>query len=73
MAWQAVPQIDVLRERYPKVQAVTLGLTDNRRITTGGVVLHCADVTLHLLSRMLGADVATEKSSILEYLMDGMA
>ncbi len=62
-----VPPLLRMREEYPKVDAQTALLVDSGRIITGGGVTLCIDLTLHLLERLLGADVAAETARIMEY------
>jgi len=56
-----------MHNRYPKVHAVEAPLVDEGRLITAGGVSLCIDATLHLLERMLGAEVASETARILEY------
>jgi transcriptional regulator GlxA family with amidase domain len=57
----------LMHNRYPKVRAVEAPLLDEGRLITAGGVSLCIDATLHLLERMLGAEVASETARILEY------
>ena len=57
----------LMHNRYPKVRAVEAPLVDEGRLITAGDVSLCIDATLHLLERMLGAEVASETARILEY------
>jgi transcriptional regulator GlxA family with amidase domain len=57
----------LMQKRYPKVRAVEAQLVDEGRLITAGGVSLCIDATLHLLERMLGAEVAAETARILEY------
>lgn len=59
--------IDVMRERYPLIKVDSASLVDCGDVLTGGGVTLCIDATLHIISRMLGADVATETARIMEY------
>lgn len=62
-----VPPLLRMRNEYPRVDAKTALLVDNGHIITGGGVTLCIDLTLYLLERLLGADVATETARIMEY------
>ncbi|MBX9905036.1 MAG: DJ-1/PfpI family protein [Burkholderiales bacterium] len=62
-----VPPLQRLRDEYPKVDAKTALLVDSGHIITGGGVTLCIDLTLHLLERLLGAEVAAETARIMEY------
>ena len=62
-----VPPLLRLRKEYPKVDAQNALLVDSGRIVTGGGVTLCIDLTLHLLERLLGTDVAAETARIMEY------
>lgn len=64
---EEVPPIDLLRERYPGVEAVKARLVDDGPVVTGGGVTLCIDTTLHLLERLLGREVADETARIMEY------
>jgi transcriptional regulator GlxA family with amidase domain len=58
----------VMRETYPSIdarEAMLVQRPDN--VVTGGGVTLCIDTTLHLLSEMLGENVANETARILEY------
>lgn len=59
--------LDLMRERYPAIRAIDARLVDCGRVLTGGGVTLCIDMTLHLLERFLGAEVARETARILEY------
>lgn len=67
VAGQETPPLQLLAQRHPAVQAVSARLVDDGPVVTGGGVSLCIDVTLHLLERMLGAQVAAETARILEY------
>jgi transcriptional regulator GlxA family with amidase domain len=62
-----VPPLLRLQKEYPKVDAQTALLVDSGRIITGGGVTLCIDLTLHLLERLLGEQVAAETARIMEY------
>ncbi len=59
--------IAVMARRYPEIDVREASLVDAGRVVTGGGVSLCIDATLHILGRMLGADVARETARILEY------
>tara|TARA_R110002049_G_scaffold208577_1_gene379043 strand:+ start:633 stop:1256 length:624 start_codon:yes stop_codon:yes gene_type:complete len=62
-----IPPLKLLGERHPAVEAVSVRLVDDGQVVTGGGVSLCIDVTLHLLQRLLGAQVANETARIMEY------
>jgi transcriptional regulator GlxA family with amidase domain len=62
-----IPPLLRMRNEYPKIDAQTALMVDNGRIITGGGVTLCIDLTLYLLERLLGADVAAETARIMEY------
>jgi transcriptional regulator GlxA family with amidase domain len=62
-----VPPLLRMRREYPQVDTQTALLVDSGHIVTGGGVTLCIDLTLHLLERLLGADVAAETARIMEY------
>jgi transcriptional regulator GlxA family with amidase domain len=63
-----VPPARLMRERHPGVEVVeSASLVDCGRIVTGGGVTLGIDATLHLLARLLGANVADETARIMEY------
>jgi transcriptional regulator GlxA family with amidase domain len=63
-----ISPIDVMRETYPQIDVCEAMLVErpDGMVTGGGVTL-CIDTTLHLLSQLLGEDVANETARILEY------
>jgi transcriptional regulator GlxA family with amidase domain len=61
------PPIDVMRERYPGIDAREASLVDSGAVVTGGGVTLCIDTTLHIIAKMLGPAVADETARILEY------
>ncbi len=62
-----VPPLELLRERHPAVRALDSRLVDCGAVLTGGGVTLCIDMTLHLLGRFLGEEVARETARIIEY------
>jgi transcriptional regulator GlxA family with amidase domain len=61
------PPLAVMRERWPAIDALEASVVDAGSVMTGGGVSLCIDVTLHLLARLFGADMANEVARILEY------
>ncbi len=60
--------VTVMRESYPAIDVREAMLVERPdSIVTGGGVTLCIDTTLHLLSDMLGENVANETARILEY------
>ena len=59
--------IAVMARCHSSVAVREASLVDSGRIVTGGGVSLCIDTTLHLLAKMLGADVARETARIIEY------
>lgn len=62
-----VPPLELLRARHPAVRALDARLVDCGPVLTGGGVTLCIDMTLHLLGRFLGEEVARETARIIEY------
>lgn len=62
-----VSPLELMRERYPAIKAMDARLVDCGTVITGGGVTLCIDVTLYLLERFLGAQVARETARIMEY------
>jgi transcriptional regulator GlxA family with amidase domain len=62
-----IPPLAILRERYPRVRALTARVVDDGVVVTGGGVSLAIDLTLHLLGRLCGSTVAEETARILEY------
>jgi transcriptional regulator GlxA family with amidase domain len=62
-----IPPIAILREEYPKIRVVTAPVVDEGAIVTGGGVSLAIDLTLHLLERLGGANLAAETARIIEY------
>lgn len=62
------PPVAVMRETYPDIDVRDAMLVERPDgVVTGGGVTLCIDATLHLLSDMLGENVARETARILEY------
>lgn len=57
----------LLGERYPGVSVRHARLVDTGAVLTGGGVSLCIDLTLYLLERYLGLEVARETARIMEY------
>ncbi len=57
----------LMRERYPAIRALDARIVDCGTILTGGGVTLCIDMTLYLIERFLGAEVARETARIIEY------
>ena len=57
----------LMRERHPLIEALDARLVDCGTVLTGGGVTLCIDMTLYLLERFLGPDVARETARIIEY------
>jgi len=63
-----VSPIEVMRKDFPQIDVREALLVEQTKgIVTGGGVTLCIDTTLHLLSQMLGDDVANETARIIEY------
>jgi transcriptional regulator GlxA family with amidase domain len=63
-----IPPIAVMRAAYPRIDVREAMLVERADgLLTGGGVTLCIDTTLHLLSQMLGEDVASETARIMEY------
>jgi transcriptional regulator GlxA family with amidase domain len=57
-----------MRATYPQIDVREAMLVDRSGgVVTGGGVSLCIDTTLHLLSGMLGPQVAQETARIMEY------
>jgi transcriptional regulator GlxA family with amidase domain len=68
IAGAEVPPVQLMRERHPLIEVTeAASLIDCGRVVTGGGVTLGIDATLHLLSRLLGEDVANETARIMEY------
>jgi transcriptional regulator GlxA family with amidase domain len=59
--------LTLLGERYPKIDAIEARLVDAGSVLTGGGVSLGIDMTLYLLSRFVGPELADETARILEY------
>jgi transcriptional regulator GlxA family with amidase domain len=59
--------IEVMRDRYPRIDVREAMLVDAGAVVTGGGVSLCIDTTLHLIAGMLGQHVADETARIMEY------
>jgi transcriptional regulator GlxA family with amidase domain len=62
-----VSPLALMRERYPAIRALDARLVDCGTLITGGGVTLCIDMTLYLIERFLGAEVARETARIMEY------
>ncbi len=62
-----IAPLSLMRERYPAIRALDARLVDCGTVLTGGGVTLCIDMTLYLIARFLGAEVARETARILEY------
>jgi len=68
IAGSEIPPVNVMRERYPQIDVQdSASLVDCGQVITGGGVTLGIDATLHLLARLLGANVANETARIMEY------
>lgn len=56
-----------MRHGYPQIDVQEAPIVDSGAVVTGGGVSLCIDTTLHIIQRMLGADVASETARIIEY------
>lgn len=59
--------LEIMRQRYPQIEANAASLVECDGVTTGGGVSLCIDTTLHLIERELGVRVAQETARIIEY------
>jgi transcriptional regulator GlxA family with amidase domain len=59
--------LTLLGERYPETDAIEARLVDAGSVLTGGGVSLGIDMTLHLLSRFVGPELADETARVLEY------
>lgn len=62
-----VPPVDVMRQRFPKIDVIAASVVDCGSITTGGGVTLCIDAMLHIIEREFGASAAAETARIIEY------
>ena len=68
IAGAEVPPVRLMRERHPQIDVIDqTSLVDCGAVITGGGVTLGIDATLHLLSRLIGEDVANETARIMEY------
>ena len=68
IAGAEIPPVRLMRERHPAIEVTeAASLVDCGRVITGGGVTLGIDATLHLLSRLLGEEVANETARIMEY------
>ncbi len=61
------PPLELLAKNGKVAAAHHARVVDEGRIVTGGGVSLGIDVTLHLIGRLLGAEVATQTARVLEY------
>lgn len=59
--------LDLLAQRHPEARVMEARVVDSGSVLTGGGVLLGIDMTLHLLARFLGEEIARETARILEY------
>jgi transcriptional regulator GlxA family with amidase domain len=59
--------LELMRQRYPRIDVNAASLVDCDGITTGGGVSLCIDATLYIIERELGVRVARETARIIEY------
>ena len=59
--------LELMRQRYPRIDVNAASLVDCDGITTSGGVSLCIDATLYIIERELGARVARETARIIEY------
>lgn len=59
--------LQVMRERWPSIDAREASLVDSGAFVTGGGVTLCIDTVLHVLARLFGDDMAQQTARILEY------
>jgi transcriptional regulator GlxA family with amidase domain len=59
--------LQVMRERWPSIDAREASMVDAGALVTGGGVTLCIDTTLHVLARLFGEDMARQTARILEY------
>lgn len=62
-----IQPLGLMKERHPAIRVQEARLVDEGNLVTGGGVTLCIDITLHLLERLLGKQVAAETARILEY------
>jgi transcriptional regulator GlxA family with amidase domain len=59
--------LDLLAQNYPATKAIPARLVDTGSVLTGGGVSLGIDMTLHLIQRFMGREIAEETARILEY------
>jgi len=59
--------LDTLCQSFPDTEGVPALVVDEGNVITGGGVSLCIDLTLYLLARFLGQDIAHETARIMEY------
>jgi transcriptional regulator GlxA family with amidase domain len=59
--------LDLMAQRYAVGRTIEARLVDSGSVLTGGGVSLGIDMTLHLIQRFLGRDIAEETARILEY------
>jgi transcriptional regulator GlxA family with amidase domain len=59
--------LDLLMQRHADTRAIEARIVDTGTVLTGGGVSLGIDMTLHLIQRFLGRDIAQETARILEY------
>ena len=57
--------LELMRQRYPRIDVDAASLVDCDGITTGGGVSLCIDATLYIIERELGVRVARETAQII--------
>ncbi|MDQ3189473.1 MAG: DJ-1/PfpI family protein [Pseudomonadota bacterium] len=68
VAGTEVPPVRLMRDRHPQIDVTEeASLVDCGAVITGGGVTLGIDATLHLLSRLVGEQVANETARIMEY------
>ena len=66
VAGEARP-LDLLAQRHPSARVMEARVVDSGDVLTGGGVSLGIDMTLHLIRRFLGREIAEETARILEY------
>jgi len=66
IAPEACP-LSTMAETHPSIETVEALVVDEGDVITGGGVSLCIDLTLYLLERFLGEEVARETARIMEY------
>jgi transcriptional regulator GlxA family with amidase domain len=62
-----ISPLQLMRDRYPAIQAHDASLVDTSDIVTGGGVSLCIDATLHIIAQAFGIETARETARIIEY------